>query len=577
MVNKITFDIESSGLDYTVPDFKIHCISVYNHSDGYKHTFANEGEDNFLSHGVEYLLKADVLIGHNIIGYDLPALRRVFKVDFTAQILDDYIRWQLLEPERRGVGAKQLAVFNLGKAGDMLGYSKKTAFNYSGDLSICSQETIEQCERDVEISVALHNYLNHKTKETDHDALNLEMRVAEIIQRQTAHGVYFDRLKAYDLKNELGVDKDRVTTELQYSFPAILNKTKLIDFNPGSTKQVAHRLIQKYNWKPIQFTPTGLPQVNEQVLKSLEYPEAKQILEYNDLEKTISFIESWLAVVKEDGRIHASLNPVGTITRRMTHYKPNLSQVPSARKTNGKGCRSLFCAPPGRVLVGMDVKGLEARILAHYAAPYDNGYLIKLVESGDIHNITATGLYGKEFTSEQRNIAKTVFFAKVFGAFPKRLAKIMGTDVREGTRIFEALNRTYPHLLELEKACKEVAIEYRKIKVIDGFWVPVDFKKLPKTDEEYPDSPVNRLVQTTGAVICKRTLILAEQTMRNFRIEPEFVLNNHDEIEVECDIKDSQKIAIILRGAITRAGQFYELRCKLEGETKIGQSWADVH
>ena len=59
-----------------------------------------------------------------------------------------------------------------------------------------------------------------------------------------------------------------------------ITKRKTVIFNPNSNDHIADRLKNKYNWKPKEFTKEGRPRVDETVLASLKYSEAKQLAEY---------------------------------------------------------------------------------------------------------------------------------------------------------------------------------------------------------------------------------------------------------------------------------------------------------
>ena len=112
---------------------------------------------------------------------------------------------------------------------------------------------------------------------------------------------------------------------------------------------------------------------------------------------------------------------MGTIASRCSHSHPNLGQVPNIHSPFGKECRQLFYAPDGYKLVGCDVSGLEARVVAHYLARYDNGLFGDTVLKGDIHtdNQKALGLPSRE-------LAKTFLYAILYGAGVQRLGEIVG-------------------------------------------------------------------------------------------------------------------------------------------------------
>lgn len=64
-----------------------------------------------------------------------------------------------------------------------------------------------------------------------------------------------------------------------------VKKTKLVKFNPSSRQHIANRLITLHGWKPKEFTPTGTPMIDEDILSNLPYPEAKLLNEYLLIEK----------------------------------------------------------------------------------------------------------------------------------------------------------------------------------------------------------------------------------------------------------------------------------------------------
>ena len=59
--------------------------------------------------------------------------------------------------------------------------------------------------------------------------------------------------------------------------------------------------------------------------------------------------------------------------------KPNLQQVPSVGVPYGKEFRELFTVPKGKVLIGIDVSGLELRLLGHYISKFDGGEYLSLI------------------------------------------------------------------------------------------------------------------------------------------------------------------------------------------------------
>ena len=196
---------------------------------------------------------------------------------------------------------------------------------------------------------------------------------------------------------------------------------------------IAERLSEKYNWQPKEFTPDGKPKVDETVLDKLKYPEAKILSEHFLLEKRIAQIatgsQAWLKA-ESKGKIHGTCNTNSTVTGRASHSHPNLGQVPSVTVPFGKECRELFTAAPGKKLVGIDISGLEVRMLAHYLAKYDDGKYVDVVLNGDIHTETQ-----KLAGLDSRDVAKRFYYCFLYGGGVKKIAQVIDKKINIASAI----------------------------------------------------------------------------------------------------------------------------------------------
>jgi hypothetical protein len=111
---------------------------------------------------------------------------------------------------------------------------------------------------------------------------------------------------------------------------------ELKEFNPGSRPQIIDRLTKVYEWVPQEFTETGQPAVNDEVLRDLAHSipicdELAELFYYNKrLGQLVDGKNGWIGKSEErgDGRIHATFNVGGTVTNRASHANPNIAQVP---------------------------------------------------------------------------------------------------------------------------------------------------------------------------------------------------------------------------------------------------------
>ena len=333
---------------------------------------------------------------------------------------------------------------------------------------------------------------------------------------------------------------------------------KVVPFNVGSRQQIAERLIS-LGWSPKKKTEKGSVIVDESVLEELPYKEAKAIAEYLMLQKRIAQVESWIEAVQDDGRVHGRVITNGAVTGRMTHMSPNMAQVPNSGSPYGHECRNLWTVEKGNKLVGIDASGLELRMLAHYMN--DDVYTHEVV-SGDIHtaNQTAAGL-------QTRNQAKTFIYAFLYGAGSAKIGSVVGGSAKEGQKLIDSFLRNTPKL----KALRE---KVARIYAQKG-WLPgLDGRKLLVRAEH---SALNTLLQGAGAIVMKQAVVLLKKELQREKIWHEFKANVHDEWQIECKESDAVDVGRIGKWAIQEAGIVLNMRCPLDGEYKVGNSWKETH
>ena len=432
---------------------------------------------------------------------------------------------------------------------------------------------IEYCVQDVEVLHKVYSYLKYELKRQDFSTKSqeLEHEVQAIIAQQERNGFKFNEQSAMQLLAEFKTRLEAITVEMQSIFPARITSGRthkttgrplsdiVEDFNPGSRKQIAERLIEK-GWKPSKFTEkTNAPIVDETTLEGSDIPEAKAIAEYLMLQKRIAQVESWIESIQADGRVHGRVISNGTVTGRMTHIKPNMAQVPNADAIYGPECRDLWIVEKGCKLVGIDASGLELRMLAHYMN--DNEYTNEVV-SGDIHtaNQTAAGL-------ETRNQAKTFIYAFLYGAGAAKIGSVVGGSAKEGQKLITNFLRNTPQLKRLRERVSE-AFTAR------GVLLGLDRRKLLVRSEH---SALNTLLQGAGAIAMKQALVFLHKDLTKQKIPFKLVANVHDEWQIEVPEKYAEQVGQSGVKAITDAGVEFKMNCPLTGEYKIGDTWKQTH
>ena len=594
----IIFDLETNGLLDDVT--KIHCMVVKDTDSGVVNTFTDNIEEGLAWLEAQHH-KGSTIVGHNVIKYDIPVIQKLFPwftVDPT-KVLDTLVLCRLIKTDVKDGDVKLMKAEKLPKK--LYGSHSLAAWgyrlgNYKGDYDggweTFSQEMLDYCVQDVEVT----NHLLQHLQKDDYSpkAIKLEHEVAWLMAKQERNGFHFDEKKAAELYVTLTQRRGELDRELREYFgswvvklpdfiPARDNKrtgylkgvpvprSKEVLFNPSSRDHIANRLINLYGWKPVDFTDSGKPQVDEVILSKLDYPPCKLLTEYLLIQKRCSQLaegdQAWMKLSKK-GKIHGSVNTNGAVTGRATHAYPNISQVPSGASAYGHECRELFGVPKDWHLVGADASGLELRCLAHFMARYDGGSYGDVLLNGDIHteNQKAAGL-------NSRPQAKTFIYGFLYGAGDAKIGSIVGGTASDGKRLKSKFLRSLPALGRLSEAVKQAAGR--------GYLTGLDGRKLHVRSAH---SALNTLLQSTGALVCKKWLVILEEELHKAGYKHgwggdyAFCAWSHDEVQIACrDSNIATTVANIATACVPKAGDYFSFRCPLAGESKIGRTWRDTH
>jgi DNA polymerase I-like protein with 3'-5' exonuclease and polymerase domains len=332
---------------------------------------------------------------------------------------------------------------------------------------------------------------------------------------------------------------------------------------------IAGRLKELYDWKPKEFTPNGSAKVDEVTLGELDYPEAKLLTEYLTITKRLGQLadgpQAWLQKVESDGKIHGYINSLGTVSGRASHSFPNLGQVVAVNKPYGRECRELFSAEPGYKLCGADLSGLELRVLSHFLAQFDDGQYRDTVLSADVHeaNRIAAGL-------PDRAAAKRFIYCLIFGGGNSKLGETVGGTPEDGAALKAKFFKANPAFKTLVDRVKNFA---EKNKYLPG----LDDRHLTVRSSH---SALNLLIQSAGALIAKRALVIFKQLLKDNGLEDKvkLVLWIHDEFQIQFrEDLDEDTIGKYAIQSFKEAGEHYNFKCPITGEFSIGGNWAETH
>ena len=574
---RVFLDVETTAITNLLPDriFLIVC------KDDKQITYFKEDElDKFSS----YIGRYDEFVGHNIIGFDAPVIKKIIGVDLheKGKVIDTLVLSRLFDPVREGG-------HSLKSFGERLKFGK---LDFK-DFSEYSDEMLEYCIRDVELTERVLGYLIKHNPDFSREAIRLEHDIARIITQQENNGFLFDVTKADLLLGKLREKINEIEQKVRERFIPLPTFVKIVkpryrkdgslstvglnslgqgwenvmgdfsliemkEFNLGSRQQIA-RYLRYFGWKPTKFTEHGQPIVDEKVLQGItDIPEAELIKEFLLLQKRIAQVESWVEAVAEDGRVHGRVITNGAITGRMSHQSPNMAQVPAVYSPYGKDCRELWVVREGYKVVGVDASGLELRILSHYMN--DKEYIDAII-NGDIHttNQSLAGL-------STRDQAKTFIYAFIYGAGDEKLGAICGGSRNYGKAIKSRFLSRTPALANFRK---------RVDKATGKGWLKgIDGRKLRIRNRH---SALNTLIQGGGAIVMKKALILLEEQVSKHKLNARPVANVHDEFQYEVLETQAEDFGNLAVDSIINAGKELGIRCPLNGEYKYGNNWQETH
>lgn len=603
-MTRLVFDIETNGLPRQGLSC-IHCIVTKNIDTGEVLRYNDVGTHESVTTGVNMLAEAKLLIGHNIVGFDIPVIQSIYPF-FQPEcgLLDTLILSRMFMPDILGLDfrirpigmpMKLYGRHSLEAWGYRLG-DYKGEFGKTTDWSEWSQEMEDYCEQDVHVCQTLFKdkFVEKRNKKGQNrlslfkDAIKLEHDLAAIMAKQETSGWPFDVVKAQKLESALRTEMDKLADQMRETFPYVdggimtpkrNNKTKgyvedapfckIKEFNPTSRQHIAFAFATWRGWEPDQFTDTGAPKIDEGVLQSIDTDEATTFARILELQKALGQLSdgqnAWLKMVTNEGRIHHTCQ-LATNTGRNAHSRPNLGQTSSDPR-----CRELFGPGRGMRQVGADASGLELRMLGHYLAEFDGGAFADVVVNGDIHqqNADRVGCSRKE--------VKTLTYAFIYGASDRKIGASLDKSLDEekakklGKEIRAKFLKAIPGLDSLLESVTQCA-RSDVLTGLDGRPIKLQGKK---------HAALNYLLQSAGAIVCKRWNVIAYQQFQqlgyNWDIDYQWLGWIHDEIQLAVQPHLVNDAKFQLEWAIVQAGEYYNLRVPLASEAKDGESWADCH
>ncbi len=483
--------------------------------------------------------------------YDYKTLYKSYP-DLDGVVFDAMLAAYLINPSASSYSAERLISEYASPAPEIEG-EYDGAFKNACLFSVC-------CDR-----------LEKELRETNQRKLldEIELPLARVLGDMELCGFLVDKngLKALsqELKERIEVIEKEIYSLVGY------------EFNLNSPKQLGVALFEKLGLPAKKKTKSGYS-TNAEVLEELRYahPVVNLLLEYRKLSKLKStYADGLQECIADDGRIHSTFNQTEARTGRISSLEPNLQNIP-VRTEEGRRLRAYFIAPEGRALCDADYSQIELRVLASIAGDKN---MIEAFNTGtDIHTVTASQVFGLPVdmvTPELRSRAKAVNFGIVYGIGAFSLSKDIGVTRAEADRYIKNYLATYPSVAEY----MEKTIENAKR---DGFVTTLygRRRRLPELSSSNGNlrafgerAARNAPIQGTAADIIKLAMIRVFDRLKTDIPTAKLILQVHDELIVECDERDSERVCRLLETEMENAAH---LAVRLTADAHSGKNWLEA-
>jgi len=607
------FDIETDGLDPT----KIHVLSWEDELGKIQHTHDYVAMRIFFE-------EATILIGHNIVRYDIPAVEKILGIKVSATLVDTLaVSWYINHTRPK---------HDLEGYGEYYNVKKPKITDWE---NLTKEEYAHRCNEDVKINVRLWrdldiklsklypdvnnkwdllNYLTFKMQcaaeqeslkwKLDVDKANKYLaewgdmkedkieQLAEAMPKRVLTKVQQRPKVMYKKDGELSSHGERFEElRKEYRQPenvqSFVVKTGEVRGNPNSPEQVKDWLYS-IGWVPRTFKfvrgsddqEKKIPQVRREgelcpSVKDLvsEDPAVSILDGLSVLSHRISVLKG-MVDHEVDGYVQATVAGM-TNTLRFKHAKP-LVNIPSVEKPYGKEIRGCLTAPEGYTLCGADMTSLEDTTKRHYMKPLDPNYVAEMSKEGfDPHLDLAkhAGIItqedidkhnsGEKSLKSLRKNYKVVNYSATYGVGAAKLARETGMSKKEAQKLLDAFwSRNW--------SVQKVATTLRKRELFGGMWVqnPVSGFWYSLRSEKDRFSTLN---QGTG-VYCfdnwvKKCREKGIKTVGQF----------HDEIIALVKEGDQIETAINMNYSIQELNEQLKLNVDLGVDAQFGKTYAEIH
>ncbi|MCQ2533277.1 MAG: DNA polymerase I [Clostridia bacterium] len=426
--------------------------------------------------------------------------------------------------------------------------------------------------RDLKLTLLMSRIQADRIKEQNVNELiyGIELPLIHTLDSIERDGMHVSSKMLSDFHNEL-TDRIKKVEEDIYCMAGE-------EFNISSPKQLSVVLFEKLQLPAGKKSKTGSYSTSVEELNKLR--SYSPIIDHIILYRKLTKLDSTYAVglkpyIDDEERIHTTFTQAMTNTGRLSSLEPNLQNIP-VKTDDGGRIREAFTAPDGRLLVDADYSQIELRLLAHLSG--DKVMCDSFNSDADIHTSTAVKLYGvpEEFvTSKMRSAAKTVNFSIIYGITPFGLSNDLGISFGEAKALIEEYHKQFSEVTSYLEGLKKMGETNGYVDTMFGRRRYInEFKSSNHQLREFGyRAAMNTPIQGSAADIIKLAMNAVDETLRQKYPNAKFVMQVHDEVIIECDSKDAEDVASMVKSVMESV---VKLNIPLRADVGIGSNWLEA-
>ena len=400
----------------------------------------------------------------------------------------------------------------------------------------------------------------------------IEMPLLPVLAQMEREGLGVDVSVLREQSVELGAEIDRMVASIRAEAGE--------DFNLDSPQQLSHVLFDVLGLPTagLKKTKRGFYSTNAKVLADLarDHRIVADVLDYRERAKIRStYLDALPGDVRDDGRIHTTLNQTVAATGRLSSSDPNLQNIPT-RSELGHRVRQAFTVGEDNVFLACDYSQIELRLLAHLSG---DEHLVAAFNSGaDFHAATAARVFGvglDEVTPQLRSRAKAVNFGIVYGQQAFGLASSLKIGRKEAQEMIDRYFDAYPGVrayldesVRRAHDCGYAVTMYGRKRHIREF--QQHNKQLIAFGER---TAMNHPMQGSAADIIKVAMVRVAARLREEGLRSRLVLQIHDELDLEVPRDEIEAASTLVRETMEGVA---ELKVPLIAEVSFGSNWAEA-